>query len=113
MRLPLQCVVPLAPLPHLDNPAHPLWQDAETASISRRLRDLSGLSGYLGERTCPDQPIPPVSLVPFFVRKAPHAYVFFTRPVPVVPTMTTTCVRGEKACSMRGFPLVVRMTIPL
>ena len=40
-------------------------------------------------------------------------YFFFARSVPVVPTMTTTFVWGEKACSTRGFPLVARITIPL
>jgi hypothetical protein len=50
MRLPLQCI-PLATLPHLDNPAQPLWQEAETVrQHQKRLFGLSGLSGYLAER---------------------------------------------------------------
>jgi len=60
----------------------------------------------------PELPFPSISLTPFVV-PAPHTYLFLIRPVPVVPTMTTTLVRGEKACSTRCFPLVVRITIPL
>ena len=40
-------------------------------------------------------------------------YFFLVRPFPVVATMTTTCVRREKACSIGCLPLVVRMTMPL
>ena len=63
----------------------------------------------------PDDPIEPAAGFARPVRRAgtPGAYFFLLRLVPVVPTMTTTFVWGEKACSMRCFPFVVRMTIPL
>ncbi len=46
MRLPLQCI-PLATLPHLDNPAQPLWQEAETVRQHQKTVVWFGWSVWL------------------------------------------------------------------